>query len=85
MVAGADTIQATIDSIASMVEPECPARVPERELAFGAQVQAMVDAVATDVQAMFDPIAAMVGLGDTGRQARRQDQGQGKPGHGDFG
>jgi len=77
MVAVTNAIQAAIDAIAPKVEPHCPARVSERELPLGAQVQAMVDAVAADIQAMFEAIAAVVGLGDAGREAGRQDQGKG--------
>lgn len=84
-MARADAVQAAIDAIAAQIEPDCPVRVSECELARRAHVQSMVDTVASDIEAMLDPIAAIVGPGDAGGEAGEQDQGQGKPGHGDFG
>ena len=83
--AGTDAIQPAIDAIAAAVKAHGPVRVPEQELALGAQVQPMVDTVAADIHAMFEAIAAMMGFCRAGREAGRESQGQGKPEHGDFG
>jgi hypothetical protein len=76
--ASPEPVQATVDAVTTTIQLCGPAQVAEGELVRGATIQSPIDAVATNIQAMLDAVAAIVmhaRLGGGCGQAHGQGQG----------
>jgi hypothetical protein len=82
LAARPDAIETRIDPVSLAIQVVGAPFMTQCLLTLGASIQTAVDAIAPDIPALFDAIAAVNRVGRAGeRQQYEQQQGQGGPGH----